>query len=114
FYPSVNYNLTQRFSINFGIVQLNQIYNNFLQEDSPISQFNPYSTFVVGSGNYLINNKLSLYTKLVKQVDGNGINYSVNPALQNYSFGINYNILPNLNVGVEFRQIDDNYYYPFY
>lgn len=116
YFPAIHYNLKQKFRFELGIMQLNQLYNNFLDESSSESQFHPHSTYFVGSGNYLLNNKVSIYGKIIKQVDNIGTSYSLNPALQDYSFGINYSIIPNLNVGVEFRQSINNYnyYYPFH
>jgi len=116
YYPKIHYNLSQTFKFNLGIVQLNQLYSDFFDENSSDSHFHPKLTYIVGRGNFILNKKLSVYGKIIKQIDDYGINYSINPAMQNYSFGINYSILPNLNIGLEFRQSENNYryYYPIY
>ncbi len=117
FFPSINYYITPRLNVNIGIIQLNQLYNSYLDETTNSCVINPATSYITSNGTYSLNNKISIYGEFLKKINDNSANqYSINPDLQNFVIGINYKINQNLKIGFEIHQSERNspYYSPLY
>ena len=117
-YPNISYRLSSRFILSGGIIAIKNYLNNY-NEYAGANNNSYSSTYFIGRGSYLLNNKLSFHGYFIKTID-NPVVYPnespINRFNQNYSFGIDYKITNSISFGVQFRSAERNslfdYYYP--
>ncbi len=106
--PYASWQLSPKLSLQTGTSFGNMPYYNFYNNTKTLN-----SSFFV-SGIYQMNDKLSLYgsafvmnqnRSLLKRNTENLP--QANSAIKSMSFGINYSITPNMEIGIEFRTIEN-------
>lgn len=119
FFPKVSYKISPKFDIEVGIIALKNYINsdkNNFDPDIPFSIIPSSSLYLVSNGNYNINKRVKFHGQLIKKLTDDFPGTEMpSRAYENYSIGLDYKISNSINIGIQFKSVNNNrLYYPFY
>ncbi len=99
--PRLTYNLTDRLMVSGGIMAVNSGINGY----QPIAETNTggnlYTTYLFAQGDYLLNDRVTLFGSAFKQLDGSN---PLAPGLypnESYTVGLDYKVANGMYFGVQ-------------
>lgn len=116
FTPSINFDVTKRFSTQFGVGTCFSTYTNYpvLTTDMQVENqnFNLTTVYAYVAGNYKLKPKMNLYTMVL--VEDATLNYKSNIAAirkqyKDVTVGLNYKISSKVTINAEFNISDHPY-----
>lgn len=119
--PELTYKLTPRVHLNVGVMLLNSnlVYNRYrMMDDEPsvVVRTKPaFSTLAYVSGDYLINDRLTVSGMLMRDLSGTSRFGSYTPSIQAMSLHLDYKITDHMSIGAGVHMRQGNYLgYPGY